>query len=121
MQCKRHSTCSGECCSVNGIILADCIVDVLSVDNIKMEDIMYDCDYAKNMNPDSMSNFDKSLVLQWWFCADVYINTQKLNLEQLPCCLISEIGRLYPYDYAGVSKLVKSASKITSVVKRSAD
>ena len=121
MQRKRHNTCSGECCSVNGIILAYCIVDILPVDNIKIEDIMYDCDYAKNMNPDSMSNFDKSLVLQWWFCANVYINTQKLNLEQLPCCLISEIERLYPYDYAGVSKMVKSSSKITSVVKRSAD
>ena len=118
---KRRGICLGECCSVNGIILADCIVDIFPVDNIKIDDIMYECDYAKSLNPDTMTNFDKSLVMQWWFCANVYINSQELNLKELPCCLLSEIERLFPYDDACVNNMVKSLSNNTSAVKRTAD
>ena len=121
IQCKQHSTCSGECCSVNGMLFVGCVTKYFPIDNIKMEDIMYDCDYSKHMNPESMSNFDKALIVQWWFCANVYIMTEKFIFKQLPCCLISEIERVYPYDDAVVCKMAKSLTNVTNAPKRLAD
>ena len=86
-----------------------------------MEDILYDCDYSKYMNPESMLNFDKALVVQWWFCANLYVITEHFIFKQLPCCVISEIERVYPYDDAGVCNTAKSLTNVATAKKRSAD
>ena len=62
---QYRSTCLGECCGIYGMVFVECVANIISTDNIQMEDIMYKCHYSKCMNPKSMLNIDRALILQW--------------------------------------------------------
>ena len=86
-----------------------------------MEDTMYKCDYLKHMKPESMLNFDLALILQWWFCANMYVMSDHCIFQQLPCCVISEIQRVYPNLDGEVSNIAKSSTNVAYAKKRLAD
>ena len=54
IQSQHCTTCSGECCSVYGMLFVDCVANLFPIDNMKMEDIMYECHYSMCMSPESM-------------------------------------------------------------------
>ena len=121
IQCQRRTTCLGECCSVYRLLFVDCVTNLFSNNYMKMEDIMYECHYLKHMKPESMLNFDRALILQWWFCANVYVMSDHCIFEQLPCCVISEIQRVYPNLDGKVSNVTKSLPNVADAKKRLAD
>ena len=104
-----------------GMLFIGCITNLIPIDYMKMEDIMYECDYSKHMKPESMLNFDWALILQWWFCANVYGMLDHFIFQQLPCCVISEIQRVYPNLDGEVSNVTKSLPNVAYAKKRLAD
>ena len=62
-QSQHHSTCLGECCSIYGILFVDCVAKIVSINNMKIEYIMYEYHNSKCTSPESMLNIDQALIL----------------------------------------------------------